>query len=97
MLSRGEAQTRAERHASTLTSIPLALTYVHPTDYGWVFCFNSKVAEETGDESEDILGLGPLLVMARDGTVIELGTAHSLERELRAHEEATGLRRAPET
>jgi hypothetical protein len=57
-----------------------------------VFCFNSRVAEETGDESEDILGLGPLLVMARDGTVVELGTAHSLDHELQAYEEATGLR-----
>ncbi len=95
MISRIKAQSLAEEHASSLTRIPLALTYVHPTSYGWVFCFNSKVAVETGDELQGILGLGPLLVMASDGTVIELGTAHTLERELRSYEQRAGIRKAP--
>lgn len=86
MLSRAQAQRRAESHARTLTSIPLALTYTHETAYGWVFCFDSKSAVATQDAGEQILGLGPVLVLARDGTVVQLGTARSLEQELRAYE-----------
>jgi len=90
MLSRSEAQARATNYATDRISDPLVLADVHPTGYGWVFTFNTESAVATGDWQEDLIGLGPLLVIARDGTVSELGTAHSLEQELRAYEEAMG-------
>jgi hypothetical protein len=92
MLTRAQAQKKAELHVRTITNIPLVLTYTHEAAYGWVFCFDSESAVATRDAGEQILGLGPVLVLARDGTVVQLGTARSLERELRAFEKTNGLR-----
>jgi hypothetical protein len=84
-------------YAGTFTKIPLVLTDLHPTDYGWVFTFNSEKAERTNDWQDEIFGLGPILVLAHDGTVVELGTAHVLEKELRAYEKANGLGSGPQS
>lgn len=91
MISLAQAQRKAESHARMVTSIPLALTYIHETSYGWVFCFDGASAVATRDPEEQILGLGPVLVLARDGTVVQLGTARTLEKELQAFERTSGL------
>jgi hypothetical protein len=53
--------------------------------YGWVFFYQSRRFMETGNKRYRVAGNAPILVL-KDGTVRELGTAEPLEWYLAEYE-----------
>jgi hypothetical protein len=48
-------------------------------DFGWVFCYTSKLFRDTGDFQYALAGNAPLIVDRRDGTLRVTGTTLPLE------------------
>ena len=79
-----EARSLAEKHLAELsTSAPTKLAildeHTMETDFGWVFFWNSRKYQETGDFQYALAGNAPLIVDRRDGSVHETSTAHPME------------------
>ena len=51
-------------------------------EFGWVFFYNSKRYEETGEFSYTLAGNAPIVVTRDDGLMHETGTARPLEHYL---------------
>ncbi len=93
MITREEAQARAAALLQKHVGEPLTLTDVVETGYGWVFSFYSTKALESDDPDNELLGIAPILVLARDGAEVVLGTADTVDEQLREYEKENGLRR----
>ena len=48
-------------------------------DFGWVFFYDSRKHQETGELSDALAGNAPILVSRRDGSLHATGTAHPIE------------------
>lgn len=93
VITREEAQARAAALLQKHVDEPLTLTDVMDTGYGWVFSFYSTKALESDDPDNELLGIAPVLVLALDGSEIVLGTADTIEAQLREYERENGVRR----
>ena len=54
--------------------------------FGWVFFFNSVKFLQTRYPLDRLLGNGPLLVDKSKGCIIQLGTAHAVEKYIEDYE-----------
>ena len=50
--------------------------------WGWVFFWTDKRAIEPRDPRFDLVGNGPIVVLASDGSVDQLGTARGIEFQI---------------
>lgn len=65
--------------------------YTITKPYGWVFSYSSKKFLETNNFSYHLIGNGPILVLKRDGSIVELGTAETIEVQLQELEKKMSL------
>jgi hypothetical protein len=59
--------------------------------YGWVFFYQSRGYAENGDPSAMLIGNGPVVVLRRDGSVHQFGSALPAPEILRRFEIAMGF------
>ena len=88
-----EARGLAERHLAKLPMSPpteLAILDEHTmeTDFGWVFFWNSKKYQETGEFQYALAGNAPLIVDRRDGSIHETSTAEPIEEIIENYRKA---------
>jgi hypothetical protein len=62
--------------------------------YGWIFFYNSRKYVETGDINAMLGGNAPLLVLAEDGSIHPLSTAHPVQTSIARFEQERGFRSA---
>ena len=55
-------------------------------EWGWVFFFDSKRHQRTGDFRDAVAGNAPFFVRRSDGAVISTGTAFPIEHYIREFE-----------
>lgn len=56
------------------------------TDYGWFFPYSTARFARTRDPRHGLMGAGPILVLARDGSVVTFSSAYGLEDAAEAYE-----------
>lgn len=83
-VDRHDAQVMTEDEARTIAEALLDLetyviTAVREFDVGWVYFFDSRRHQETGDLRDAIGGNAPILVDRSDGAAHLTGTARSTE------------------
>lgn len=59
--------------------------------YGWVFFYGGRRFAETGDIKHGIAGNGPIVILARTGEAVSLGTARHPDEAIARFEQARGL------
>jgi hypothetical protein len=59
--------------------------------YGWVFFYQSRRYLASGDIFDSVVGNSPIVILAADGEMIELGTALHPSESLANLERARGL------
>lgn len=79
-----EARSLAERHLAELpmsppTELVILDEHTMEIDFGWVFFWNSKKYQETGEFHYALAGNAPLIVDRLDGSVHETSTAYPIE------------------
>jgi hypothetical protein len=69
-----------------LPDVQVVVAEILSRPYGWAFLVQSQAYMETADMRQMLLGTGPILVLGKDGRIIQLGTASSPEEELLRYE-----------
>lgn len=62
--------------------------------YGWIFFYDSKRHIESPSIETAIAGNGPIVVLAKSGEVVALGTARRTDEEIAEFEAARSLPRS---
>jgi hypothetical protein len=93
-----EARGLAKRHLAELPMSPpteLAILDEHTmeTEFGWVFFWNSKQYQETGEFQYALAGNAPLIVDRRDGSVHETSTAEPIEEVIERYRKSSAVAR----
>jgi hypothetical protein len=73
--------------------VPLAVVHEEEFAEGWVFLFNSRRYQESGDVEDSLLGPGPLVVDRVSGAIVAWGSAYSVERAVSEYAEPHRRRR----
>ena len=79
-----EARRLAESHLAELPISPpteavILDEHTMETEFGWVFFWNSRKYQETGEFQYALAGNAPLIVDRRDGSVHETSTVYPVE------------------
>jgi Immunity protein 35 len=88
-----EARGLVERHLAELPISPptdLAILDEHTieTDFGWVFFWNSRKYQKTGEFQYALAGNTPLIVDRRDGSVHPTSTSEPIEEVIERYRQA---------
>lgn len=82
MVTEAEARRLAEAQLVAMGPDAYVITHVRETEVGWVFFYDSKRHQETGDLRDALGGNAPILVHRSDGSVHHTGTAQPVEEYL---------------
>jgi hypothetical protein len=55
------------------------------TEFGWVFFWNSKLYQETGEFKHALAGNAPIIVDRQDGSLHETSTAYAIEEIIESY------------
>ena len=91
MITLDEALAIARRYLRTqFPESDLVIVGTLERPIGWGVSYQSRRYVETNDPDDMVFGTGPLLVLRRDGSVVELMTFQSLEDEMRDYARTHG-------
>jgi hypothetical protein len=79
MITFADAEMIARKHLDTFeakTGEPLVITRHQEEPFGWVFFYQSKEYQDTGNFSSMLAGNGPFIVDRKTGAIQVLGTAY---------------------
>lgn len=78
-----DAKLAAWRPAFTDDSWVILDDHTIEREWGWVFFYDSRLHQETGDFRYAIAGNSPFIVRRRDGVVLKTGTSQPVENFIR--------------
>ena len=91
-----EARSLAEQYLAKLpVDPPMELTILDEhtieSDFGWVFFWNSKRYQETGEFQYALAGNAPLIVDRHDGSIHEIPPAYSVEEAVSNYQKSRAM------